>query len=292
MKKDATTSAGFTFTLDTVAGEPVTATESAQVFLFPPAKFQFDYLPKVYVMAKMMGFNTEVVKHKLINNEAVFQDATQRLAVDINNYNFRYDYDFRKDTDLVEGATTPDIENSKNTAINYLKSIDRYPKELALGDVTFIHMFYDKESSSAGVVANPQEANMIEVDFYRQKIDQYLPMSSSYFNSQNFVMLMPNRYGSKVISAQIKFFETSQTEVGIYPLISGKRAYEMLLSGKGILISGGTGKKNISIKSMTLGYFDPDVYQDYYQPIYVFTGSDDFVSYVPAVSEKWLVASD
>lgn len=289
MKKDATTSAGFSFTLDTVAGQPITATETAQVFLFPPSKFQFDYLPKVYLMAKMLGFDTEIVKHKLINNEAVFQDGTQRLAVDINTYNFRYDYDFRKDPGLVETAMTPDIESSKNTAINFLKSIDRYPTELALGDITFIHMFYDKTSSSAGVIANPQESNMIEVDFYRQKVNQYLPMSPTYFNSQNYVMLMPNKYGTKVVSAQVKFFETSPTEIGVYPLISGQRAYEMLLAGKGILVSGGTDKQNISVKSMTLGYFDPDVYQDYYQPIYVFSGDNNFVSYVPAVSEKWLI---
>ena len=288
LKKDATTSAGFTFILDTVAGQPVTATEAAQVFLFPPAKFQFDYLPKVYVMAKTLGFDTETVKHKLINSEAVFQDGKQRLAIDINTYNFRYDYDFRKDGELVESAETPDTEDAKNSAINFLKNIDKYPKELALGDITYIHMFYDKEASSAGVVVDPQDSNLIEVDFYRQKIDSFLPMSPSYFNSQNYVMLMSSGRGMKVVSAQVKFFETSPTQIGTYPLISGQRAYERLLAGQDILISPGTGKKNIKIKTMSLGYFDPDTYQDYLQPIYVFTGDNDFVSYVPAVSEQWL----
>jgi len=289
VKAEATTSAGFSFTLDTIEGKPVTATDTAQVFLFPASKFQFDYLPKVYLMAKMLGFDTEVVKHKLINNEAVFQDGKQRLAVDINTYNFRYDYDFRKDADLVDGASIPDSENAKNTAINFLKSIDRYPQDLALGDITFVNMFYDKTSSTAGVITDAKNSNMIEVDFYRQKIDQYLPMSPTYFNSQNYVMLIPNQYGAKVVSAQVKFFEPSPTEIGTYPLISGQRAYEMLLAGKGILISAGTGSKAITIKSMSLGYFDPDVYQDYLQPIYVFVGDNDFVSYVPAISDQWLI---
>ena len=102
-------------------------------------------------------------------------------------------------------------------------------------------------------------------------------------------MLMPNEFGTKVVSAQVKFFETSPTQIGVYPLISGQKAYELLLAGKGVLISGSLDKKNISIKSMTLGYFDPDIYQDYFQPIYVFTGDNDFVSYVPAVSERWLI---
>lgn len=289
VKKEATTSAGFTFTLDTIAGQPITATEAAQVLFFPPAKFQFDYLPKVYLMAKTFGFNTEMVKHKLINNEAVFQDDKQLLAIDINTYNFRYDYDFRKDGRLVDGATMPESESSKNIAINFLRSVDRYPKELALGDITPIYMYYDKIASVAGVVVNPQDSNMIEIDFYRQKVDQFLPMSPTYFNSQNYVMLMPSGNGAKIVSAQVRFFETSATQIGIYPLISGNKAYERLLAGKDILISPGTGGKNISIKTMSLGYFDPDIYQDYFQPIYVFTGDNDFVSYVPAVSEDWVI---
>lgn len=289
LKNEATTSAGFSFTLDTIEGQPITATATAQVLLFPPSKFQFDYLPKVYVMAKMLGFDTEFVKHKLVNNEAVFLDGKRRLAIDINTYNFRYDYDFRKDNELVESVTTPDQESAENTAINFLKSIDRYPKDLATGKTNPVYMFYDKTSSSAGIIDSPQESNMIEIDFYRPDVAQYPAVSPSYFNSQNYVMLMSNKKGMTVISAQVKFFDVSETQIGVYPLITGQRAYEKLLGGEGILVSEGSGKKNVTIKKMFLGYFDPDVYQNYYQPVYVFLGDNNFVSYVPAVSEKWLI---
>jgi len=291
LKKEATTSAGFTFKLDTVDGQPMVASEAARVFLLPPSKFQFDYLSKIYVMAKVFGFDTETVKHKLENNEAIFQDARQLLAIDINTYNFRYKYDFKKDGALVETAVTPDSDEAKNTAINFLKSVDRYPNDFALGDITFTHMFYDRIASTAGVVTDPQESNMIEVDFWRQKIDSYLPMSPTYFTSQNYVTLMSGEGGMRIVSAQVKFFETSPTQIGVYPLISGQRAYEKLLAGQGILVYPGSGKKNKSIKTMSLGYFDPDTYQDYLQPIYIFGGGrdDDFIFYVPAVSENWLI---
>lgn len=288
LKKDATTSAGFSFTLDTIEGQPITATDTAQVFLFPPSKFQFDYLPKVYVMAKMLGFDTEVVKHKLINNEAIFQDGKRRLAIDINTYNFRYDYDFRHDYELVDNAIKPDQEGAQNTAINFLKSIDRYPQDLAKGKTNPVYMFYDKTSSSAGIIDNPQNSNMIEIDFYRPDVAQYPAVSPSYFNSQNYVMIMTRDSGSTVVSAQVKYFDVSETQIGIYPLITGQKAYQKLLAGEGILVTGEGDKKNVTIKKMFFGYFDPDTYQDYYQPVYVFLGDNNFVSYVPAVSEKWL----
>jgi len=289
LKKEATTSAGFSFTLDTIEGQPITATPTAQVFLFPPAKFQFDYLPKVYLMAKTLGFDTEVIKHKLVNNEAIFQDTTQRLAIDINTYNFRYDYDFRKDGELIDSLEISDQEVAQNTAINFLKSIDRYPQDLAQGKTNTVYMYYDKVASNAGIIESPQESNMIEIDFYRPDIAQAPAVSPSYFNSQNYVMMLPTRSGAKVVSAQVRYYDTSTTQIGIYPLMTGQRAYEKLLAGNGILVSEGSGKKNITIKKMFLGYFDPDIYQDYYQPVFVFLGDDNFVSYVPAVSEKYLI---
>ena len=51
----------------------------------------------------------------------------------------------------------------------------------------------------------------------------------------------------------------------------------------GFVVAGTQGQKNVTIKSMKLGYFDPDIYQNYLQPVYVFLGEGDFVGYVPAV---------
>jgi len=211
------------------------------------------------------------------------------LAIDINTYNFRYDYDFKKDSELIANLKTPNQDDAENSAINFLKSIDKYPDEFTKGKTNSIYMSYDKVSSSAAVIDNLQEANMIEIDFYRPDIGQYPVVSSSYFNSQNYVVMMSTPETTRVVSAQMKFYEKSDTQIGVYPLITGQVAYDELLAGKAIVISSGTGKKDITIKKMFLGYFDPDIYQDYLQPIYVFVGDNDFVSYVPAISDQWLI---
>jgi len=41
-----------------------------------------------------------------------------------------------------------------------------------------------------------------------------------------------------------------------------------------------------------LVYLDPDFYQPYLQPVYLFLGEDQFVAYVPAVSTNHLILSD
>ncbi len=47
-------------------------------------------------------------------------------------------------------------------------------------------------------------------------------------------------------------------------------------------------KTSIKIKKMFFAYFDPDIYQSYLQPVYVFLGENNFVGYVPAVSADYL----
>jgi hypothetical protein len=39
---------------------------------------------------------------------------------------------------------------------------------------------------------------------------------------------------------------------------------------------------------MFLGYYDPDIYQKYLQPVYVFLGNNGFVAYVPAIKEEYV----
>jgi len=77
--------------------------------------------------------------------------------------------------------------------------------------------------------------------------------------------------------------------VGIYPLKSGDLAWEELTKGKGIVLSNPKEKKEVVIKQMSLAYLDPDFYQPYLQPVYLFIGEDNFSAFVPAVSFDYLI---
>lgn len=293
-KKEATTSAGFSFSLDTIEGKPVTATDTAKVYFIPRSPLTLNYTSAIYLMARSFGFDTEKVKHVLINNEAYFDDGMQRLRVNIQTLNFRYDYDMGKDSALIDSAGVLAKETAENEAINFLKSIDRYPVEFSQGKTNTIYMQYDKVASRSSVIDIPDMANMIEIDFFRPDTFGYPVVTSSYFNSQNYVMYMGGQNGrvGRLVSAQIQFFEKSEENIGVYPLVSGQQAYERLLAGKATLISSGTTKRNRTIKRMFLGYFDPDIYQEYFQPVYVFLGDNDFVAYVPAVADSYLINAE
>ncbi|MFA6532962.1 MAG: hypothetical protein WCT22_03110, partial [Patescibacteria group bacterium] len=127
------------------------------------------------------------------------------------------------------------------------------------------------------------QAQLVEVDFQRPDIDGYSTVTPKFFNSQNYVIMLFQGTNYTVLNSQISFFEKSEEQVGTYWIKTGEEAWSELNSGLGFVVAGTVGQKNIVIKDMKLRYFDPDTYQNYLQPVYVFLGEGNFVGYVPAV---------
>ncbi len=285
----ASSSAGLNFTLDTIEGEPITATETAKIYFMPESTSRFGIREKAYLVAKAFGFDTTVVKHNLVNNSNyVFKDGKQDLSIDITNFNFKYVYQFAGDKNLFDNTKIPTKSEIEEKASSFLKQINRYPEELAQGKSNIIYLRYDSLYKRLSVAARPQDANVVEIDFYRPDIDGFSTVSPTYFNSQNSMIMVFHADDYKILRAQVEFFEKSNEQVGIYPVKTGAQAWADLKAGKGIIISSPNGSKNIVIKKMFFGYFDPDSYQEYLQPVYVFLGDGNFVAYVSAVTADYL----
>lgn len=287
--KVASPPAGLKFTLDTIEGRPVTATQAAKVYFLPPQAARFGYREKIYLVAKTLGFDTALIKHKLIDTEASFVDSKQKLAIDITNFNFQYQYSFEKDPAVFTKTVIPSKNEIENKAINFLKTVGRYPEELSKGKTNIIYLRYNPQTKGFTFFPRPTaDVNAAEVDFYRPDVDGLSSVSPSYFNSQHFVIMTFYDSGTfKVLKAQIKFFEKSEEQVGTYPVKSGETAWQELQAGGGMIISFPGQKSEVTIKNMFMGYLDPDFYQDYLQPVYVFLGESNFVAYVSAVDNSY-----
>ncbi|OGK21101.1 hypothetical protein A2866_02780 [Candidatus Roizmanbacteria bacterium RIFCSPHIGHO2_01_FULL_39_8] len=284
-----TSSAGLNYTIDTLEGTPITATSSADVYFLPTSPVRFGYREKIYLMAKTLGFDTEVVKHKLEGKEAVFKDENQTLTIDITNFNFTYEYSFENHPDIFEGAQAPDKTISISNAIEFLKTVDRYPAELTQGKTNAILIKYDPALRKIFLTKEELSANMIEIDFYRPDMGSYIVVSPEYYNSQNYVMMVQSSSGYKIVKAQVHFYEKSEAQIGIYPIKTGDAAWQALKTGKGWAIQNPNVLRDVVIKEMFMGYLDPDIYQEYLQPVYVFLGENNFVAYVPAVADEYFI---
>ncbi|MBI1862620.1 hypothetical protein HYS00_00705 [Candidatus Microgenomates bacterium] len=289
---EASSSADIKFSLENIEGRPVTATDTARVYyLLPPPRTPFGFREKAYLIARAFNFetDTEKVNFQLQGRNAVFTDDTKKLSVDIQNFNFNFQYQFAEQPGLFDTAVPPNTAGAQAQAINFLQSIDVYPQELATGKSNTIFFSFNPQSKTVRPIDEGEEGNMVEVDFSRADIDGYPTVSSTFFNSQNFILMTFFNDGKfQILRAQMKFFQKSSEQFGIYPLRNGDEAYADLQKGEGIIVSNPQNLKTVTLRRMFTAYFDPDVYQDYLQPVYVFIGDDNFVAYVPAVAKQYI----
>jgi hypothetical protein len=286
--KNATSSAGYEYVLDTIEGAPITATSTAKVFFLPPSKPKLGYREKAFLMAKNFNIDTAVASYRLENNQAIFTDGKQKLTVNIDSFNFSYEYFFENDPFLLENIIIPEQKTIENKIIDFLKKINRYPTDLSLGRININLINYDPLNKLFTKVKESNEANMVEINLFRSDIDGFPIVTPNFPSSQNYFLIVFYDQDFKILRGQIKFFEKSDEEYGYYLLNPGDKIYEKLKNGLGLVINAPSSTKKIVIKNMFLGYFDPDEYQPYFQPVYVFIGEPDFTAYVPAIVDEYL----
>lgn len=280
---NSSSSAGFKFTLDTIEGHPVTATDTANVYFLPKYNPRFGYSEKIYLIAKSFGFDTEVVKHQLSGKIATFIDEEKTLTIDISNFNFKFDRKVNDELFSSPDLTIPVRTVIENKAIDFLKKIGRFPDELAKGPTNIIYLKYNPINQNYVNVEKSSEAQLVEIDFGRPDIDTFKAVTPKFFTSQNYVIMLFKGDEFQIIKSQIAFFEKSDEQVGTYRVKTGEEAWAELNSGMAFVVAGTQGQKNILIKDMKLRYLDPDTYQNYLQPVYVFLGEGDFVAYLQAI---------
>ncbi|MBI5619928.1 hypothetical protein HY950_03130, partial [Candidatus Gottesmanbacteria bacterium] len=65
------------------------------------------------------------------------------------------------------------------------------------------------------------------------------------------------------------------------------QAWQELQSGMGFIARYPATGASVTVRNVTIAYYDSFEPQMYLQPVFVFEGDDGFVSYVPAVAPPW-----
>lgn len=281
--------------MDTVSGVPETATISAKIAFIPEVTANFGFREKASILAKALGFDEDTQETRLVDTKYSVVDRAKRLEFDIDTFNYTFTQDITDENKQVfASATIPSEDILKNRALDMMRTLNRFPEEIAKSTQTVTYFAYKEASGSAiastEVVRDPSLANMVEVDFFPPKYNDFETITPKFFTSQNYIVFVPQKSGKDfVVRAQVKVYEASREQISNYPLISGDAAYSELTGGRAILVAGNISDiTKVNIKRMYTAYLYPDRYTPYLIPYYVFTGENGFVAYVPAVSPEWM----
>ena len=287
------------YIMNTIEGVPLTATSSAKIYFVPKQTPNLGFREKAGVLAKALKFDEDTTTSKLdtANDTYTLVDRTKRLIVDIDTFNYTYSQDFDDQTrQYFVNAEIPSDDQIRSRGQEIFRSLNRYPPELAKGIENISYIAYKEASgsaqASAEIVQDPSEANMVAIDVFPPKILEVETVTEDFVSSPNRVVFIPQKNRDDfVVKAQVSIFDRSDDQNSYYPLKSGQEAFDDLHAGKGFLIQGSdmiAGKSTLNISRMYLAYLIPSIYTQYIQPVYVFIGEDNFVAYVPAVSDTWI----
>jgi hypothetical protein len=281
------------YILDTIDERVPTATLSAAIFPIPPSSVKIGYSERLLAMGKTFGIDTDTVKYRLDGTNAFFDDGLQKLTVDTATFNYEYQYDVTKDPNLFTNTQIPSEDEITQKAIDFMQKIDRYPAAFAQSKPVITYYTYNPKTTELKISDSAEQtSNMVEVDFFRPDIsanpDNISTVTSKFPHSSNYIAMVFTDQDVKVVKSQIKFFDIAPDQQGVYPLKTGPVAWQDLQDGNAYIISAPPNQSEIIIKRIFLAYYEPDIYQPYMEPVYVFMGDNNFVAYVPAIDSSLL----
>lgn len=296
---------GLQYKITTFAGVPEDTIREAAVYFKPAKTVTYGSFEKVKVLAKAFGFADDA-KTQTRGNISEFSDTQKTLSIDATTFNYSFERRVDQSDDLIDLLLTEQAfvptnlakEEIEQRAVKMMTELGRYPEELARGTRKVIYYKVDPDranfaNTKANLAPSVSEANMVEVDFFPEKIGDIPVHTEGYHTSPNYIVYIPA--GSfPIVKAKTSYVEHSTTLSEVYPLKSAADAYAELQQGMGI-VAGGIdnvpgGAAAIPLGQISIVYVEPDEYvaDSHLKPYYMFGDGRDFVAYVPAVINERL----
>lgn len=264
-------SSNFSYTLNTTTGGlPKVGQDSGfekltKVYFVIKPYATFLSSDKSRALAEKFNINTPP---KVVNETTYeFSQDNKTLTIDLDSGNFKYLKDATPSSKESLGADENLVSDFKSA----LEDLGVLKEEL-------------KSGRSKVTLFNDVQAALISI--WPQDLDKKPIFTSDIGRSYIFATLV-NYYNNleDYLSIHFTHYQIDTTTFATYPIKSPEEAFNDLKSGKGIIIIEPQ-KPQVSITSVSLGYFMSENYSPYIQSIFVFEGPS-FVAYVPAVSPQF-----
>lgn len=281
------TTPDFTFSLETPDGKLPDIPNQAKVYFIPQPSSGFLDLDAAKRNAAGIGFTDNPVK---VSDTTYSWGASngRSLTINILTGDLSYSLDPTVNPDLYKNPRLLSPDEAAKTARDFLAKANSFPQDLSSGTIKYTYL---KPSDNKLVPAiSLSETEFILVSFQRQDYDKLPVLPADPQKSAAWVLVSnSNDENTKVINTEYHFFPADQDKFETYPTKPINEAWKELNSGKFYLAHVNEQHGNqITIRRISLNYFDPQNASEYLEPIYAFEGDSDFMAYVPALDPNSL----
>jgi hypothetical protein len=262
--------------------------DQANVYVIYRSKSALGALEESKKTAALMGFNNE--PREVATGIYLFTDTVSNKSLKMNvlESSFTMSYPYLSDQLLLNPDQMPSKDEAIKIAKNYLQQAEKLSTDLDEGEkkVTYWKINFDGLKEVQGL----SEANIIRVDFYRQKLGDNVQVVSTEVKKASVSVLVSGSSVTtkKVVEVNYKHVDvdTSAASSSTYPIKTTEEAFAELKAGN-YWPASDTDKKEVTIRNIYLAYFEPVNLTQFLQPVYVFEDNNGFVAYVRAITDKY-----
>lgn len=278
----------FNYKLETpTGGLPTKLPDQFKVFFMPIKKASLLAYDAAQSVATRLDFI--LPPNKLSETEYrwdMTDPISSSLTINIITGAFILDKKWQEDPSYTTPTVYYNDEQAKERVYSLLSRVELLPQDIKEGTETVIPLKADKGQIISAVAL--AQAHFLQVNLYRSPVDGVDVVNPSSSRGLITAIIALQREDKRqFVNLAYNYFPVDLTRSAVYPLIGVAEAWARLQAGQAFIAGVKPNATNVIINDITLKYYDPDTAQQFMQPVYVFTGSPDFVAYVSAVSDAW-----
>lgn len=286
----ASPSSPLIYHLETIQGSIPSASDTANIYFMPKEASNLLAVTDAQTFAKKLNFDTKPIQETGSKTVYRFDDPTlplRHLWYDIISKNFIIKYNYAQDAGIFLEKNIPNPQTAIKEASNFMKTHSLLKDDFVDGSQEVIYL---KFSGNTLVETTSQsQADAVRVNFYRHNVANTKVVTATPGKALiSFVISGAKDTRKRIVEITYTYWPLENETYATYGLISGTQAFEALQSGYGYIVSYPLGSTVATIRNVTLAYYDAVEPQTYMQPIFVFTGDNGFMAYVPAVNPDWI----
>lgn len=260
--------------------------DRAKVFFMPKPSLSLLSDERVRAIANQYQFKTQP---EVLGNERYrwtkSQPLESTLEIDAKTLNLRLETNFLSKPELLSRKRPMEENQAASRLKSFLSSTNLLPPDSATStaQITYLKAL----GSDLQPAASLSDADFLQVDLSRYPIDgKYNFFSPEGTKAIAYGIISSALTGNdSVVRLHLNYFPINYQQVETYPLRSTESAWRLLQGGEGYIVNPGVTETAV-VRNVTLGYYEAFEEQSYFQPIYVFTGDDGFMGYVPAIDPQ------
>jgi hypothetical protein len=278
---------GLAYKLETIDGKLPTFIDQLPVYFTPEPVTNIRSLDSAREKASRLNFNPvgETIVQN-IPNVYIFKrnNSSALLTINIITGIFSISYDLSTDPSIYRYR--PDSETGAIESVKQYLSQGGVDAPDLTGKPNTVLLKIENGKLIKAISLS--ESNFIKVSLFRKNIlyleNEYISVSQDY--PEGNVWFLTN--GSGVFAGEFHYYKIDEGKFGTYPIKNSQTAWDELSSGKAYISNiDNINEKSITIRNVYIGYYDAGQYTEYYQPVYVFEGDNNFFAFVPAITDEY-----